>query len=190
MNIPWEVRKKNINARLYWIFGFAHSYCLGEAIWYFYWAKFLTYSQIGYVFSWLVIVGLLAEIPTGYFADKYGRKTSVVLGMILQTIGAIFMTTALSAPQLVVGVTLMNIGRAFVSGSLEAIVYDSLKASQLESHWDKLVSTKIQFSLLAYIIAVPIGGYVYDLYFRLPNILETVILGVSIIIAMSLKDNL
>lgn len=188
MNIPWEVLKKNINARIYLIFGFAQSLWFIEAVWYFYWAKFLTYSQIGYVFSYLVIVGLLAEIPTGYFADKYGRKTSVVLGMMLQTIGATLITTALSAPQLVVGVTLMSIGRAFVSGSLEAIVYDSLKANLLETHWDKLVATKIQFSLLAYIIAVPIGGFVYDVYFRLPNILEAVTLGISIFIAMSLRD--
>jgi MFS family permease len=188
MKIPWEVLKKNINARIYLIFGFAQSLWFIEAIWYFYWSKFLTYTQIGYVFSYLVVVGLLAEIPTGYFADKYGRKTSVVLGMILQTAGAIFMTTALSALQLIVGLTLMSIGRAFVSGSIEAIVYDSLKAVQQESHWDKLVATKIQFSLLAYIVAVPIGGFVYDVYFRLPNILEALTLGISIFIAMSLRD--
>lgn len=188
MNFPWEVVRKNINARIYLVFGFAQSLWFIEAVWYFYWAKFLSYSQIGLVFSFLVIVGLLAEIPTGIVADKYGRKNSVLIGVFLLSFGALLMTTASLALTLISGVTIMTIGRAFISGSLEAIVYDDLKLNGLHEWWDKLVSTKIQLSLIAYILAVPIGGYLYQIHFRIPNVLEMITMVGSIFIALQLKE--
>jgi len=188
MNFPWEVIKKNTNARIYLIFGFVQSLWFIEAVWYFYWAKFLTYTQIGLVFSFLVIVGLLAEIPTGYFADKFGRKNSVILGTALLSLGGVLMSGAMNAMVLIIGVTLMSIGRAFISGSLEAIVYDSMKVGKQEEEWDKLSSLKIQISLIAYILAVPIGGFLYNIYFRLPNMLEAIAMLISIFVATQLIE--
>ena len=183
-----KLARQNLNARIYLIFGFLQSLWFIEAVWYFYWAKFLTYSQIGVVFSFLVILGLLAEIPTGYLADKYGRKKSVVGGTSLLFIGSILMTSAQNALMLIIGVSIMSIGRAFISGALEAIVYDDLKRGGEQDMWDYLCSTKLQISLLAYIIAVPIGGFLYTVNFRLPNLLEALSMLVSIFVAMKLMD--
>lgn len=189
MNFPWETIKKSVNARIYLMFGFTQSLWFIEAVWYFYWAKFMTYSEIGIVFSFLVVIGLLAEIPTGMIADKFGRKNSVLFGVFLLSVGGGFMTSATLSSVLIIGVTLMSIGRAFISGSLEAIVYDDLKSVGLQESWDKLVSTKFQLSLLAYVLAVPIGGYLYQIYFRAPNLLETTTMIVSFFIALQLKEN-
>lgn len=183
-----QLAKRNLNSRIYLIFGFLQSLWFIEAVWYFYWAKFLTYSQIGVVFSFLVILGLLAEIPTGHLADKYGRKKSVVGGTSLLFIGAVLMTSAQNALMLIIGVSIMSIGRAFISGALEAIVYDDLKSNNEEGLWDQLCSTKLQVSLIAYIIAVPIGGFLYSINFRLPNLFEALSMFVSIFVAMKLSD--
>ncbi|MBP9702849.1 MFS transporter [Candidatus Woesebacteria bacterium] len=183
------IARHNVNARIYLIYSFLQSLWFIEAVWYFYWARFLTYSQIGIFFSLLVILGLVAEIPTGYIADRYGRKQSVVGGTILLFLGAVLMTSATSAVLLVLGVSVMSIGRAFISGALEAIVYDDLKSTGKHSHWDSLQSTAIQISLVAYILAVPIGGFLYNIHFRLPNMLEAISMFLSILMALKLSDS-
>lgn len=183
------IARENLNARIYLFYSFLQSLWFIEAVWYFYWSRFLTFSQIGIVFSCLVILGLVAEIPTGYIADKYGRKNSVVGGTILLFIGAALMTSATNAVLLILGVSVMSIGRAFISGALEAIVYDDLRNNNLHKSWDSLLSTKIQISLVAYILAVPIGGFLYNFHFRLPNILEAISMALSIFVALKLRDN-
>lgn len=182
------IARHNINARIYLIYSFLQSLWFIEAVWYFYWSRFLTFSQIGIVFSCLVILGLVAEIPTGYIADRYGRKNSVLGGTILLFLGAVLMTSATSAVLLVTGLTVMSMGRAFISGSLEAIVYDDLKSSGKHNLWDSLQSTSIQISLVAYILAVPIGGFLYNIHFRLPNLLEAISMFLSIFVALKLRD--
>ena len=184
-----SIARHNLNARIYLIYSFLQSLWFTEAVWYFYWSRFLTFSQIGIVFSCLVILGLVAEIPTGYIADRYGRKNSVVGGTILLFLGAVLMTSATSAVLLILGVSVMSIGRAFISGALEAIVYDDLRKNNLHTMWDSLLSTKIQISLVAYILAVPIGGFLYNLHFRLPNTLEALSMALSIFMALKLNDN-
>lgn len=154
------------NIRWYLLLSFFYNLWFIEAAWYFYWARFLTYTQIGVFFSVLVVVGLVAEIPTGYLADRYGRKNSVLLGAILLAVGSILTASALQAAMLIGGVALMSIGRAFISGALEALVYDSLPPKSARTTWDKIASLRIQVSLVAYLIAVPIGGFLYQLHCR------------------------
>lgn len=183
-----RIAKLNRNAKLYLIYRFINSLWFIEASWYFFWGEFLSYSQIGMVFSWLVVLGILAEIPTGVMADKWGRKTAVILGTILLALGGVVNSMTRFGWELVLGTSLMSIGRAFISGALEAMVYDSMKREKLEKSWDKLMSVRIQLSLIAYSVAVPIGGFIYAYYFRLPNILETIVLIVSIYLATQFID--
>lgn len=178
-----KVAKLNANARLYLWYRLINSLWFIEATWYFYWGRFLSYDQVGVVFAWLVVLGILAEIPTGVVADKWGRKFSVIVGTILLAGGGVVNSLTQSGWELVVGTSLMSIGRAFISGALEAMVYDSMKRDGQEKEWDKLLSTRIQLSLIAYSVAVPLGGYLYTYFFRLPNILETMVLVLSIYLA-------
>ncbi|NMB56990.1 MFS transporter [Candidatus Beckwithbacteria bacterium] len=114
-----------------------HNLWFVEAIWYFYWARFASYTQIGFYFSILTLVWIFAEIPTGLFADKFGRKKATIIANILLLIGAIIDASALNIYWLVVASMIMNIGTAFVSGSLEALVYDSLKVKGTYNHCRK-----------------------------------------------------
>lgn len=178
----------NNNAKLYLVYRLINSLWFIEASWYFFWGRFLSYSEIGMVFSWLVVLGIVAEIPTGVVADKWGRKISVVVGTILLAGGGVFNSLTQHGWELIVGTSLMSIGRAFISGALEAMVYDSMKRDGQEKLWDKLLSTRIQLSLIAYSVAVPLGGYLYAYFYRLPNILETLVLVFSIYLATRFVD--
>jgi len=183
-----RISNLNKNAKLYLVYRLINSLWFIEASWYFFWGRFLSYSEIGVVFSWLVVLGIVSEIPTGVVADKWGRKTSVVIGTIFLASGGVFNSITQHGWELVVGTSLMSMGRAFISGALEAMVYDSMKRDGQEILWDKLLSTRIQLSLIAYSVAVPLGGYLYTYFYRLPNILETVVLLVSIYLATQFVD--
>lgn len=188
MSIPWEAIKKSKNAKVFLLLRFVSSMWFIEAVWYFYWGRFLSYTQVGMAFSWLVVVGLVTEIPTGYFADRYGRKASVVLGNILLGLGGLGTASAQNGWWLVVAVTIMSIGRAFISGALEALVYDDLKKSKLAYLYDKLVAFGIQVAFAGFLIAVPLGGFLYTVWFRLPNLLEAIAGLVALIISFTLIE--
>ena len=70
---------------------------------------------------WSIIVGtiFIAEVPTGVLADKIGRKWSVVMALLLQTLGEFFYFFAKDYTIFVLIAILAGIGYAFSSGATE-----------------------------------------------------------------------
>jgi MFS family permease len=84
-------------------------------------ATLRTISLLIGLYSFTVI---LAEFPSGVFADLYGRKTSFLLSSALSaTSYAVFLLSS-SAALLCVAIILNGLGRAFASGSIDALVID------------------------------------------------------------------
>ncbi|HVH07733.1 MAG TPA: MFS transporter [Myxococcota bacterium] len=76
--------------------------------------------------AWFMAWSFLLEVPTGTVADRFGRKTSLVLGTAL---GAIATGVYVSAPVLgvfLVGEILFAMSYALNSGADEALLYESL----------------------------------------------------------------
>ena len=167
-NFPSKLKR---NVFLFIILKSLNSVWFVEAVWFFYWSKFANYFQIGIMLSILTVVWLVAEIPTGLFADKFGRKLSVNIGLLCHVVGAFIIFSAQSWLYLFIGGFIENFGRAFISGSLEALVYDDLKNNSREKDYDKLISTASQFSIATFAITVLIGGLLFAVHFRLPHFL-------------------
>ena len=93
---------------------------------------------------------LLAEIPTGAFADRFGRRRSVILGDVLTATGIILvpLTTQFQGTEQLIGVCIsfgiMGLGRALVSGAGEAWVIDNLavagRVDLIESYFGRVNS--------------------------------------------------
>ena len=86
--------------------------------------------QLVSVGTTLMVVILLAEVPTGVVADVYIRRLSIVIGTALVGLGfavegAIPTFAAVLAAQLIWGV-----GHTFTSGALEAWIADELGARE------------------------------------------------------------
>lgn len=148
----------------------------------------MDFETIGLVFAFETLVSIVAEIPTGYFADRWGRKTSVVCGVFLLAIGTTFILFAQSFWWLFVGATFGSIGRAFVSGSLEALVYDSLKAQKLDGSYDKVVALKTRLSVAGFSLGAVLGGKLYGLNFRLPYIIDCTVYWIAFISVLFLSE--
>lgn len=189
MRRVFELARGNRNIFLFLLIGFLRSLWFVEAIWYFYWGHFASYSTIGIAFAIVTVLNLIAEIPSGYFADKYGRKLSVIVGVTLIFLGVVAMALTPNAVWLFIGAGLANIGQAFISGALEALVYDSMLEKGQGKDYEAVMSFKTQLSLFAYLVAVPIGGYLYSLNFRAANLTEMFFTFPIVLLALIFKDS-
>lgn len=83
--------------------------------------------QIGLLVAAAPLTSLLFEIPTGAFADLYGRKKSVILGVFLQAIPIFLLYYFTTFTSVFLLFALMGFGGTFVSGAVEAWVADLVK---------------------------------------------------------------
>jgi MFS family permease len=92
----------------------------------------------------------MAEVPSGYLADNWGRRNTLILGSVLLAIGWIWFCFATSFSGLIVYEVLMGIALSLFSGTDLAMLYDSQaeinKTSRhggaVDSSASKLVSIK------------------------------------------------
>jgi MFS family permease len=75
-------------------------------------------------FSFIVIA---FEVPTGHFADTFGRKKSILIGSLLSTVGYLVYASSHGFAGFLIGETILGIGACFVSGADGALLYDTLQ---------------------------------------------------------------
>ena len=120
--------------------------------------KNLNYVQINSL--WGIIVGtmFLTEVPAGVIADRLGRKRSINVALALQVVGEVVYIFARSYWPFALAAMIGGLGFAFSSGSLEALVYDSLKTRGREDDMNKAMGFISAAQRLANLIAFAIGG--------------------------------
>lgn len=151
--------KKNINL-LRAIFFFKSLWFFAPILTLFYMSRGLNMFQIISLETILMITILFMEIPTGYLADKIGRKNSMFFVTGLYIIGNVI--TIYAHDFWVFGLVgiLFGIAISFGSGAIEALVYDSLLIQKKESDMTKVWGNIQSFSLIGGIIAITIGGFI------------------------------
>lgn len=77
------------------------------------------------IYSVAVVV---MEIPSGWMADVWGRKKTLILGSILGSLGFLIYSFSYSFWAFVAAEIVLGIGLSFISGADSALLYDSLKA--------------------------------------------------------------
>ena len=85
-------------------------------------ATLATVSLLIGVYSLTVIV---AEFPSGVYADCHGRKNAFAVAMLLNACGIALLLAASSPAALAAAMVLMGLGRAFSSGSVDALALDA-----------------------------------------------------------------
>ncbi len=119
--------------------------------------------------SMIVLAGLfyslgqfLLEIPTGYLADRYGQKLSMILGFVLEGIGLFLIALMPTTLGLILSYLLGGIAAAFLSGSEEALCYENTQEHN-QSHivvYGKFLS----MNTLAMMLAGVLGGVAFSLF--------------------------
>lgn len=113
---------------LFWMNLFLSMYTLTPVTTLFYLERGLSFSQLFLLSVVFSVAVILFEVPTGVIADKVGRKKSIIIGIvfyIFHTIGYLFAQGFL---QMAIAFSLFAIGFTFLSGVVEAYIYDLLKS--------------------------------------------------------------
>lgn len=85
-------------------------------------------------------VSMCCEIPSGMAADLIGRKRTLVTAGILSAVSALCMVSSDFFPVILLAMGLNALSYNLVSGTREALTYDSLKEAGLEAQYLKVSS--------------------------------------------------
>lgn len=108
------------------------------------------------------------EIPSGYFADIFGRKLSIIFGCIAFSLGIIVYSLGFGFLDFLVAELLLAVSIAFLSGADSALLYDSLKGLKREKEYTKLMGKMDYYGYLALVVASIAGGFMGEISLRLP----------------------
>ncbi len=139
-------------------------------VWVLYYLRFTDYAGIGILETIGIATTTIAEIPTGAIADLFGKKKTLILAFVFETVGGVIWCLTQDFYQLALSLFIMFIGGALYSGTLDALIFDSLKVQDKEDRYDKVIANVSTISLIAIAAASIAGGYLYVLNYRLPFI--------------------
>lgn len=92
----------------------------------------LNLFEISVMSGTILAAQFIAEVPTGVLADRWGRKRSWVIAIFLQLAGEAWFFFARSYWEFLMIAVVAGVGFAFASGTLEALVYDTLPPGDRE----------------------------------------------------------
>ncbi|MBI5047318.1 MFS transporter [Candidatus Micrarchaeota archaeon] len=123
---------------------------------------FLEWGKINFTELFLVemvFVGTLAlaQVPTGAFADKYGRKISMIVGVLLGIVSLFVLVSTPNVWIFALAEFIGGLGAAFTQGADDALVYDTLKEEKREKTAKSVFANKNIASSLGLILGAPIG---------------------------------
>ena len=155
----------------------------------FFLAKNLSFGEIGILFAVFSISGFIFEIPTGYLGDKFGRKNSVMAGLIILAITSFIWTLLSSTFSFAIFAAIWMLGLAFISGSFDGYIYDYLKSKNQEGSYDKLLSLSGTTSYFAGAIGSIIGAYIFSININYPYYLLGILFFICTLVVLLMRPD-
>lgn len=98
------------------------------------------------------------EIPSGYIADLWGRKNTLLFGTICGSLGYVIYSCTNDFWGFLCAELILGVGESFVSGADSAMLYDSLVHTRSPEKYLKLEGRLTAVGSFAETIASSIGG--------------------------------
>lgn len=106
-------------------------------------ARGYSLAEIGFAETVFHITSLLLEIPSGVFADLFGRKKMLLVSSFLRMVGNAVMILSGNLFMVCLSLAFHAASYNFASGSGDALAYDSLKLVQREAYYEKYASNQL-----------------------------------------------
>jgi MFS family permease len=155
--------------------------------WYGYANERISASQFGIYLAVVYIIGLLSEVPTGAFADRYGRKLSATLGAVLSAVIPMIVFVGGNFTAYIFAAVISGIGSAFISGSLESLVHDLPEMNK--EVFRKIMVQDTFFYQGGLIISSLLGGLMYSISHVLPFVAQFASFLLAALVIKQLPSN-
>jgi MFS family permease len=135
----------------------------------------------------LALVGL--ELPTGWFADRFGHRASLVIGSFIQVVGMLWCWLGQGIPGLVTASVLVALGDAFRSGADQALLYRTCLALEREDAFQRIQARTTAVELVALVGLVLSGGAIVTMWgFAAGWIAEAVLSAIGLALACAMTE--
>ena len=133
--------------------------------------------------SVFALVLILVDVPSGYLADRWGRRKTLILGAF--TLVAAYTSLALATGfwSALLAQGFIGVGIALVSGTNSALLYDTLLSHGREAEYRTREGFRFALQLYSCAFAAIAGGYLYVIDHYLPLILEIAMIAIGVVIA-------
>ncbi len=148
----------------------------------------MSLSEIYFMEACCVIIASIVQVPTGAFADTYGRARSIQIGMLLIVCEVLIFSLSTNKLMIWLANTFWAIGYSFMSGADSSLLKDSLTALGREDEFKKIHSRAngIKFGIVTF--AVLFVGYLAEKNIRLPLRIDTGIVLTGFVISLFFND--
>ena len=134
------------------------------------------------------ILFVLLEVPSGYFADIFGRKKALMLTGIFAAIAMLIFALGINFYHFLFAAILWATAGVFISGADSAFIYDTLKDLKREGDYKKIWGNIVFYYSIGVSLASIIGGILGKLDFRYPFYAMIPFMLLLIPLSLSLKE--
>ncbi len=134
----------------------------------------------------LAIVSL--EIPSGWMADVWGRKKTLVMGTILGSTGILMYSFSYGFWAFAVAEIILGAGHSFISGSDSALLYESLKEEKKAHEYVKHEGRITSSGNFAEAIAGIAAGFLAAISLRMPFYVQFFVASMAVPAALTIKE--
>ncbi len=154
---------KNKNLILYVLFVIFSSLIFTRGVFLiFLYNKGMNFFEVSMYQAIFFIVTSIAEVPTGYIGDKYGKQKSIIIGLLLLSINAIFMIVNNFLVVFYILAMIDAIAYAFISGSDRALLYEILEKMDIKDKYLKINSYIMAIQSIVTSTAIFLGGIIVN----------------------------
>lgn len=134
----------------------------------------------------IAIVAL--EIPSGYFADALGRKTTLIIGSVLGFLGYLVYSLSFGFWGFLLAELVLGFGQSLISGADSALLYDTLLQHNKDKDYMKHEGRMISMGNFAEAFAGIAGGLLATISLRYPYYFQTAIAFTAVPAAFTLVE--
>ncbi len=185
-----NAKNLSINIPIFFIQKALSSVFLWAPVWVIYLQQYrqISLAEIGLLEAAFAITWILCEVPTGAFADLYGRKQSLIIGHTLYTVGILGFGLAPNFPLLALAYITWSIGFTFLSGSGTALLYDTLKSMGREDEYAKILGRSSSLRHSMYAISGLIGAPLAAIDLSWPILISALFGFLSVVAVFFFKE--
>lgn len=146
--------------------------------------KYISLTQVAIIDIVILMSALVLELPTGALADLIGRKKSISISFLISALAYFLFAYANSFYWFLIAGLGFGLGDALLSGSLEALVFDTLKQNRKEHTFSEVNNRNSLIFNYSIFVAIILGGLIFEKSYHLPSVLTGVSMAIAGIISL------
>lgn len=141
----------------------------------------LSFSQYAFLESLLTILIAFFEIPSGYLADRLGRKKLYIMSQTSYIFSKLIVCMFPSFLVAIASTMIAGISLSMSSGNLEAIYYEAFATEDKVDELRRLYGKAASLTFVTSIFTSIVGGYLASIQIVLPIIVDTTVIAIGVL---------